>query len=287
MSNILKYGFVNFCEGDAKVIDSNKIVEKRLGADYRKMPSQADGTSSQDGFQAVQFQEMDEETRALYGDGEGNVYHEKPAYDGPSPEELIEAARQEIEEMKASANREIEGLKQQAAEEGRAAGYEEGFAKGHEEAMLEADKAEKRAQAAIQETEAVRDQLRREYETKVQELEPVMIDELTDIYDHVFDAGLKEKSNIIFHLLDTTLHRIDSGREFIVRVSQDDYEYINANKDGLLTGMPGVRMDLVADVMMNRGEGMIETGGGLFDCSIDVELKELRSRIHTLAYHSK
>ena len=43
-------------------------------------------------------------------------------------------------------------------------------------------------------------------------------------------------------------------------------------------------MDVVADVMMRQGEGMIETGGGLFDCSIDMELQELKNRIHMLAY---
>lgn len=112
----------------------------------------------------------------------------------------------------------------------------------------------------------------------------MVIDELTDIYDHVFEAGLKEQRNILFHLLDTTLHRIDSGREFIVRVSQEDFEYVNARKDELLKGMPGVRMDLVADVMMKQGDGMIETGGGLFDCSIAVELRELKKRIRMLAY---
>ena len=149
------------------------------------------------------------------------------------------------------------------------------------------EKAEQRTNKAIEETEAVRDKLRLEYEEKLQEMEPMVIEELTEIYDHVFKAGLKDQKEIIFHLLDTTLHRIDSGREFIVRVSQTDYEYINTRKDALLTGMPGVRMDLVADVTMKRGEGIIETGGGLFDCSIDVELQELKNRIHMLAYQKE
>lgn len=291
MSNLLKSGFVNFREGEARIIDSNEIVAKRLGQKTtgNGFSSQVSGTS-QDGFQTAQFEEMDEETRkALFGDESesGNVYREKPVYEGPSPEELLEAARAEIEEMKASAAAEAEALRMQAVEEGRQAGYNDGFAKGHEEALLEADKAQQRANGAIQETEAVREALRLEYEQKLQEMEPMVIDELTEIYDHVFAAGLKEQGEIIFHLLDTTLHRIDSGREFIVRVSQADYEYINTRKDELLTGMPGVRMDLVADVTMKRGEGMIETGGGLFDCSVDVELQELKNRIHMLAYQKE
>lgn len=288
MSNILKSGFINFCEGEARVINSNEVVARRLGSGYRSDVPQDDLPSSEEGFRRAEFEEMDEEARnALLGGENGNVYREKPEYSGPSPEELVEEARQEIEEMKAQAAQEIEALRLNALEEGRKAGYNEGFAQGHTEALLEVEKAEERTRAAIQETEALRGQLRREYEENLKAIEPMVIDELTDIYDHVFDSGLKERKEILFHLLDTTLHRIDSGREFIVRVSQADYEYINGHKEELLTGMPGVRMDLVADVMMHRGEGIIETGGGLFDCSIDVELKELKNRIHMLAYHSK
>ncbi len=288
MSNILKSGFVNFRAEEARVIDSNEIVAKRLGPGYRNFSLQPEETASEEGFQRAEFEEMDEETRkALFGEESGNVYREKPVYDGPSPEELVEEAKREIEEMKASAAQEIEACRLQAREEGKKEGYNDGFARGHGEALSEIEKAEEKAQAAIRETEAVRERLRLEYEKKMQELEPMVIDELTDIYDHVFAAGLKEQSGILLHLLDTTLHRIDSGREFIVRVSQADYEYINARKGELTTGMPGVRMDLVADAVMKRGEGMIETGGGLFDCSIDVELQELKSRIHMLAYQKE
>lgn len=280
---------MNFREGEARIINSNEIVAKRLG---QKMtgsnPSAQASSASPEGFQTATFEEMDEEARkALFGEETGNIYREKPVYEGPSPEELVEAAKAEIEEMKAAALKEAEALRVQAAEEGRRAGYDDGFARGHSEALQEIEKAEQKVKEAIQQTEAERDALRREYEEKLQEMEPMMVEELTAIYDHVFAAGLKEQSEIIFHLLDTTLHRIDSGREFIVRVSQADYEYINARKDEFLTGMPGVRMDLVADVMMKQGEGMIETGGGLFDCSIDVELQELKHRIRMLAWQKE
>lgn len=287
LSNLLKSGFVNFRE-EARIINSNEIVAKRLGASMKGASSLQDAPSFDDGFQAAEFETMDEETRkALFGEESGNIYRQEPVYSGPSAEELIEAAKQEIEEMKAAAAQNIETLKRQALEEGRKLGYNEGFAQGHGEALLEVERAEQRVREEIRQTEAVREELHREYEERVQQLEPMVIEELTSIYDHVFAAGLKERTDILFHLLDTTLHRIDSGREFIVRVSQADYEYVNTRKDELIKGLSGVRMDLVADVMMKQGQGMIETGGGLFDCSVDVELRELRSRIRMLAYHKE
>lgn len=284
MSNLLKSGFVNFREGEARIINSNEIVARRLS---KAGIASTEGQESGEGFRVTEFGEMDRETAGMIAGESGNIYREEPVYEGPSPEELLAEARQEIEEMRAAAMQEIEVLRREALEEGRKAGYNDGFAQGHGEALQGVEEAERKVKEAIQETERVRDTLHREYEEKLQEMEPMVIDELTKIYDHVFEAGLKEQSEIIFHLLDTTLHRIDSGKEFIVRVSQADYEYISARKEELLVGMPGVRMDLVADVTMKRGEGMIETGGGLFDCSIDVELQELRHRIHMLAYQKE
>lgn len=284
MSNLLKSGFVNFREGEARIINSNEIVARRLS---EAGIANTEGQESGEGFRVTEFGEVDRDAAGMIAGESGNIYREEPVYEGPSPEELLAEARQEIEEMKAAAMQEIEFLRRQASEEGRKAGYNDGFAQGHGEALLEVEGAERKVKEAIQETERVRGTLRREYEEKLQEMEPMVIDELTKIYDHVFEAGLKEHSEIIFHLLDTTLHRIDSGKEFIVRVSQADYEYVSARKEELLVGMPGVRMDLVADVTMKRGEGMIETGGGLFDCSIDVELQELRHRIHMLAYQKE
>ena len=284
MSNLLKSGFVNFREGEARIINSNEIVARRLS---KAGIASTEGQESGEGFRVTEFGEMDRETAGMIAGESGNIYREEPVYEGPSPEELLAEARQEIEEMRAAAMQEIEVLRREALEEGRKAGYNDGFAQGHGEALQGVEEAERKVKEAIQETERVRDTLHREYEEKLQEMEPMVIDELTKIYDHVFEAGLKEQSEIIFHMLDTTLHRLDSGKEFIVRVSQADYEYVSARKEELLVGMPGVRMDLVADVTMKRGEGMIETGGGLFDCSIDVELQELRHRIHMLAYQKE
>lgn len=281
MSNLLKSGFINFRSEEAKIIDSNEIVAKRLGqTGFQGMPRFAVSSSGGDEASA---EDMDGEV-ALSGEEGSTIYREAPVYDGPSPEELLEAARAETAEMKAAAEKEAEELKRRAEEEGRQAGFDDGFAKGREQALLEAEKARQQAEEEIRETEALREKLRLEYEKKLQEMEPMVIDELTAIYDHVFAAGLKERREIIFHLLDTTLHRIDSGREFIVRVSQADYEYVNGHREELASDLDGVRVDLVADVTMKQGEGMIETGGGLFDCSIDVELAELRQRIHMLAY---
>ncbi len=278
MSNLLKSGFVTFQEDKKRVIDSNELVAKRLGGLVFRS-SEIQETSREDALESAESR-MDADTeKALFGDGSGTASQEEPVYDGPSPEELIEAARQEIEEMKASARQEIEQMQERAYEEARAQGYNDGYEQGQVKAREEAE-------AAAAETERLRQKLRADYENTMQELEPAVIDALTDIYDHVFEAGLKEKKEIIFHLLDTTLHHIDSGREFILRVSHEDYGYVSGRKEAFLERMGNITLDIVEDAVLKQGDGLIETGGGLFDCSIDVELKELKERIRTLAYQN-
>ncbi len=277
MSNLLKSGFVTFREEEKRIINSNERVAKRL----------EELNIRQESFKAASLGETDEEgvmdsetEDALLGEESGNIYREKPEYDGPTPEELLEQARQEIEEMKQAARQEIEEEKQRALEEARSRGQEAGYQQGYEEAMQEAKRAE-------QETQELRRQLQSEYEEKMEELEPMFVDELTEIYEHVFQAGLREERGILLHLLDTALHNIDSGREFLIKVSKEDWEYVTERKNELLAGMPGATLEVVKDVTMKQGEGLIETGGGIFDCGIEVELQALKKRLRMLAYEHK
>lgn len=271
MSNLLKSGFVAFQEEEKRIIDPNEIVARRLGELNIKM------TSPQD--EETEAGEMPDETAAegLFGEESGSIYQERAVYDGPSPEELIEEAKQEIEQMKAAAMQEIEQLKAQTIDEAMQQGYADGYAQGQEKARVE-------AATAARETEELQHNMQEEFEHRLQKLEPVLIEEMTDIYDHVFGAGLKDEKEILLHLLDTTLHQIDSGKEFILRVSPENYEYIAAHKEELLNGMGAVTLDVVQDSLLKQGDGMIETGGGIFDCSISEELKELKGRLRALAY---
>ncbi len=276
MSNLLKSGLVAFQEEKKRIINSNEIVAKRLEELNIKVSSLR-AESMEDG-EPAEGHELDEAAReALFGEASGAIYQEKPVYDGPTPEEMIEEAKREIEEMKASAMQEMEQLKAQTLDQAMQQGYEDGYAKGQETARVE-------MAAAAKENEEMQRMMQEDFENRLLKLEPVMIEELTDIYDHVFAAGLKEQKGILLHLLDTTLHQIESGKEFIIRVSREDYEYVSSHRTELLEGMGAVTLDVVQDALMKQGDGMIETGGGIFDCSIFMELKELKNRLRTLAY---
>ena len=47
---------------------------------------------------------------------------------------------------------------------------------------------------------------------------------------------------------------------------------------------PNATMELIDDPLLNEGECMVETDGGIFDCSLGVELSELSRKLRLLAF---
>ena len=49
-------------------------------------------------------------------------------------------------------------------------------------------------------------------------------------------------------------------------------------------GMQSGSVEIVSDAALARAQCMIETEGGVYDCSLDTELAELKRRLMLLAY---
>ena len=134
-----------------------------------------------------------------------------------------------------------------------------------------------------------KEQLEADYKKMVDTLEPEMVDALTQIYEHVFAVDLRNDKNIILHLLQTALSRLEPGNDFIVHVSPDDYDMIVDEKKRLRENItsPNATMEIIEDPMLKENECIIETDGGVFDCSIGVELEELSRKLKLLSFERK
>ena len=170
---------------------------------------------------------------------------------------------------------ELDTLRMQARKEGQKAGYDQGFAQGHAEAM-----------AILEEEKARLKEMEKEYDLNIQAVEPLFVDKLTSIYQHIFQVDLSEHRDIILHLIDTTIHSIETGKNFIIRVSKEDIGFVTMQKSKLLGGLNEVTAEIVEDATLQKNECLIETEGGIFDCSLDVELEALSKKLKLLSYHS-
>ena len=293
-SNLFKSYYLNRNTDNARIINSNEMIAQKLQRIQMVMPEVNLGNG---GFEPVNlFGEanvMDpaDILSADFAQEDGaNVssvmkasdfvkeVSPEPVYDGPTPEELIEQAKEEIEKMRADAMSEMDSIRVNTINSARAQGYEE----GRKQAMQEME-------AARHELEMERMHLQAHYEQQIDELEPLFIQTLTGIYEKVFEVGLDNQQEIIVNLLRNTMKKLDGCKNFLVHVSAADYQYVKEHKEELLSDstQEGTVIDIVEDSMIRENECTIETINGIYDCGIGTQMKELRKKLTLLSYNGR
>lgn len=286
--NLYKAGWVRV-DGDEKcVIDSNALVAERIEewenlrrANASALPSfeEEEGESDEAFTSGIAGEEID----ALFDDGEGAPGVIKAGdLSGPNLEEIEAQAERILEEARAEAERILEDARSQsmtmradAVEEGNRQGFEEGYAKG----MAETD-------GLKQELAERKRALEAQYDELLETLEPRFIETITDVYSHIFGVDLMDNRDILVHLIDSTLRKVESSRTFIVHVSADDYPHVNMQKQALIEGAVAGRglIEIIEDIALSKGDCLIETDGGIFDCGVGTQLEELTKKLQVLSY---
>lgn len=285
---LYKAGWVRVADEDKCVIDSNALVAERIEewenlrrANASALPSfdEEDGEGDEEFTSGIGGEELD----ALFDDGEGAFGVIKAAdIAGPNLEEIeaqaqaiLEEARAEAERILADARSQGESLRADAVEEGNRHGFEEGYERG----MAEAD-------GLKQELAERKRALEAEYDELLENLEPRFIETITDIYSHIFGVDLMDNRDILVHLIDSTLRKVESSRTFIVHVSADDYPHVNMQKQTLMEGAVAGRglIEIIEDIALSKGDCLIETDGGIFDCGVGTQLEELTKKLQVLSY---
>ena len=293
-SNLFKSYYLNRNTDNARIINSNEAIAHRLEQIGMVMPQVERST---DGFEPVNlFEESSvvdpaDVLSGEYNQGEEGVpssvikssdflqeVPQEPVYDGPTPEELIAQAQEEIEIMRANAMSELEAIRMDTIQSAQAQGYEE----GRRQAMQEME-------AMRQDIEVERMRLQTFYEQQIDELEPLFIKTLTGIYEKIFEVGLDNQQEIIVNLLRNTMKKLDGCKNFLVHVSAADYQYVKEHKEELLSdsSQEGTVIDIVEDSMIRENECTIETINGIYDCGIGTQMSELRKKLSLLSYDGR
>lgn len=279
--NLYKASWVVVSGDEKHVIDSNALVEKRIEeqAALRRASSNMELEQGEEaGFVSGLGGEAIDALLRDNSDDSGIIKAEKaPDLEEikAQAQEMLDEAQAQIDEMNVAAQNEIEAKRRWAMEEGKKEGYEEGYRKGVSEAE------EMKRQVMVE-----RRRLEAEYEQLIDELEPKFIDTITEVYSHIFGIGLADNRDILVHLVDSTLRQVESSRTFIVHVSKEDYPFVNMQKQALTEGAAAGRgtVEIIEDLTLGRGECMIETDGGIFDCGVDTQLTELNNKLRMLSY---
>ena len=281
-SNLLKRGFTNLVEKDTRVINTNELVAKRIRELSVKM--QQEGTEGfVSGLTADKVDALVSDTDEAE-DGQqfsGNVI--KAGEDQQKLKEDAEAqAAQILEDARAQAESILRDAKAQA-EAQKAEVLEQAKKQGQQEAKAEAERAEAQREAQYQKKAAGLDA---EYQKMMDELEPKFVDTITGIYEHIFHVDLHSYREILCYLISSTMRKTEDNRSFLVHVSKEDYPYVSMQKKQIMTGAtsPNSTVEIVEDITLGKGECLIETEGGIFDCGLGTQLSELRQKLKLLSY---
>ncbi len=286
--NLYKAGWVRVTDEDKCVIDSNNLVAERIEewenirrANAAALPSFDEEETEGEASEFVSGL-AGEELDALFADGEGSGNVIKAAEAEASreaaeaeAERIVAEARAQALEIETQARRDADIQRANAVEEGTKQGYDEGYARG----MAEAD-------GLKQELAERRRQLEAEFDALLEDLEPRFIDTITDVYSHIFGVELSDNRDILIHLIDSTLRKVESSKTFIVHVSAEDYPYVNMQKQTLMEGAAAGRglIEIIEDIALGKGDCLIETDGGIFDCGLGTQLEGLTKKLQVLSY---
>lgn len=185
---------------------------------------------------------------------------------------IIDDANAQAQEILNAAQLNADAMKNLARQDGEKEGYNEGT----QRAALELQDAQQQMRAEVE-------RVQNEYMERELHMEREIVEMCLPVFEHVFAAELSGRKDVIYHLLDHCIMKIERTGQMQIKVSDANAEYIKSKKEEI-QGKVGaeVGLDIIADPLLNDDQCIIETDGGIFDCSIDTELDNLIREIRAL-----
>jgi flagellar assembly protein FliH len=287
-SNLIKTFYQDFSQKETRVLDMNELVQERIEAVQTKMKNHGN-----QGFVAG----LNAEEVAVAGENVEAALSDEEAAELSS--NIIKAANKDAEELKAQAEAgaqriiddarakadEILSQASKQAELDRDKVYNEAKTQGYEEGRKQAEKENELIRGELDRT---RRDLKKDYEKRLEELEPDFIDTITGIYEHIFNIELSSYREILAYLIEGAMRNIE-GRSLLVHVSKEDYPYISMQKKQLVSESvsSSTEVDIVEDASLSKNECFIETEAGIFDCGLGTQLSELSQKLKLLSYEKQ
>ena len=207
---------------------------------------------------------------------------EKPAvdYEGLAKAE----ATRIVDEAQAKAVEILQNAKSQAEAESvkvRQEAYDEGFNQG-----VVAGKAQMDEMAAENQERfnAELANLQAEYNARFESIERDVVGATATVFENVFGLELSGSEAVLEHLVQNTLYEADNAKEFHIRVSKDNAEFMKGKLEELKSCVSSeCFVEVLSDNTLEEGQCLIETEHGIFDCGSNIQLANIIRNLKALA----
>lgn len=288
MSNLIKYQFVNFQKQDSYLVDPEKKgdnfvpmkeshvqirpleeVEKeeheketreRIKKDIKAENFSAKKKSAEEFTTGVPVVHMDE------------VIEEKKKQAELEAGQIILEAQEQAQVILSRAESEAEQIRNAAHEEGIEAGKSEGMS------LAQSEIADIRAKLDDES-----DQLQREYQSAVNEMEPRYVDILCSLIRKITGVIMDEKKDVLLYLIREAMAEMDASDRYTVRVAPEDAMSLETHRKELAQKIGNVTVEIQEDKGLAKDECIIETEHQMVDCGIRTQLDNLVMTLRMLA----
>ncbi len=289
MSNLYKSNFIKEKNEEKRIIDSNeeihnKILKIRTEIENAKFDSKKKKNSRPTGFvegiDATEVEILLDDQDEILDEERSNVVHmneedilESKAQAKLEADKIIELANEEYENI-------IESAKIEAQNNAKIA-YENAVHEGYEEGKI---KAKNEYDSLIKKLAEKEKELEFEFAKKSEEIEPILVETLLEVFSKITNVLAKDKKEIILFLVNNVMSKNEISKDIMIRVSKDDYPYLKDNKQKIIgSTSKELHIEIIEDSLMKKNDCIIETEQGIFDCSLDIQLEKLIEDIKILS----
>lgn len=185
---------------------------------------------------------------------------------------IIEEANFEAQKILDIANQEREEIHLNSAEQGNAEGYAAGLAQGLNN-----------AESIIQQAAEIKLLLDNRNKQIYKEAEVEIMEMVLDIARKVIGEELTQNPNILVSLIKKALEKCAFKEKLTIRVSEQDYDYVNDNKDRIVMLAEGINdLEIICDKALKTGSCIVETQAGEINSGITVQLNEIEKAFEYL-----
>ena len=103
---------------------------------------------------------------------------------------------------------------------------------------------------------------------------------LIDMVSHITGVSIEGMHGVLMYMINCAMKELDNSRNFVIKVSPDDYEEVLLNKDNIYGALnPGIKLEIFEDSKLSKMQCLIETDNGIVDLSLDVQLGNLKKAL--------
>lgn len=180
----------------------------------------------------------------------------------------LQEANQEFERIISDGMDQVLEIKDKAKNDGYLEGQKEGFDEGRQV-----------AQALIEEALTMKAEALEKYKKLLEDSESEIMNLIVEICSKVLNQKITEDEYIV-GLIKMAIDKCTYTTDIVLRVSEDDYDYVIMEKDKILALCENVEdLNIKMDRSLTRGACIVESPSGIIDSSVQVQLDYVVNRI--------